>query len=373
MKTAIVHEWFTAWAGSENVVGRLLDLYPDADIYAMVDFLSDEDRKRLNGRKVTTSFIQKMPKASKRYRNYLPLMPLAVEQFDLSDYDLVISSSHAVAKGVLTGPDTLHVSYVHSPMRYAWDLQHQYLTEAGLTQGLKSWLARYMLHKMRIWDVRTAHGVDQFMANSSFIARRIKKVYGRESLVVHPPVDTDFFTVDENVEREDFYLAASRFVPYKKMALIAEAFTRMPGRKLVMIGDGPEFERAKEKAGKNVTFLGYQDNEVLRDHMRRAKAFVFAALEDFGILPLEAQACGCPVIAYGRGGALDTVKPGETGLFFEEQKYQSIVGAVTGFERRNDVFPADVCRKHAEGFAAESFDAAFKEVVDAALNARKQG
>jgi len=244
-------------------------------------------------------------------------MPLAIEQLDVSKHDIILSSSHAVAKGVLTGPDQLHISYVHSPIRYAWDLQHQYLREAGLNKGLKAQAARWLLHKIRMWDYRTANGVDHFVANSQFIARRIKKVYGRTADVIYPPVDVDRFTLNEN--KDNYYFTASRMVPYKRIDLIVEAFSQMPDRKLVVIGDGSEMSKIKSKATKNVEILGYQPNHVMQEHMQKAKAFVFAAEEDFGITPVEAQACGTPVIAFGKGGSLETVRPfgvdNPTGLF----------------------------------------------------------
>ena len=300
MKVAIVHEWFVNYAGSEKVVEEILKVFPQADLFALVDFLADDERGFLGGRRVRTSFIQRLPKARSAFRNYLPLMPLAVEQFDLSSYDLVISSNHAVAKGVITGPDQMHISYVYTPVRYAWDLQHQYLRESGLEKGLKAWIARLSLHYLRIWDSRTVHGVDTFLACSKYIARRIRKTYGRDSKVVYPPVDIARFMM--RTDKENFYLTASRMVPYKRMPMIVEAFAAMPQRRLVVIGDGPELERVKALArdASNVTILGYQPTEVLADYMARARAFVFAAEEDFGITPVEAQACGTPVIAYGR-------------------------------------------------------------------------
>ena len=366
MRVAVIHEWLVDYSGSERVVEQILKIFPDADLFAQVEFLPSNLKFFIQNKSVKTSFIQKLPLAKKKYRSYLPLMPLAVEQFDLSGYDLVISSAHAVAKGVLTGPDQLHISYVHSPMRYAWDLQHQYLRESGLDKGLKGWLAKWLLHKMRLWDVRTAHGVDAFTANSRFIARRIRKVYGREATVIYPPVDISAFTLRE--DKEDFYLTASRMVPYKKIDLIVEAFSQMPEKELVVIGDGPDFQKVKAKAGGNVTLLGYQPFEELRDHMQRAKAFVFAAEEDFGIIPVEAQACGTPVIAYGKGGALETVRGPEhenpTGLFFPEQTVESLMDAVCRFERESERFkPAD-CRRNAVRFSPERFREEFSSFVE---------
>jgi glycosyltransferase involved in cell wall biosynthesis len=366
-KVAIVHEWLSTYAGSERVVEQLIKLYPDADIFAVVDFLPEGDRAFLQGRKVTTSFIQHLPRARKHFRYYLPLMPLAVEQFELGSYDLVLSSNHAVAKGVLTGPDQVHISYVHSPIRYAWDLQSQYLKESGLTKGLKAWFVRLSLHYMRLWDTRTAHGVDCFVANSSYIRRRIRKVYGRESKVIFPPVDVAGFAGD--APKGDFFLAAGRMVPYKKMPLIVEAFARMPQHKLVVIGEGPDFERCKALATPNVQLLGYQAFSVLRDHMQRARGFVFAGEEDFGIMLVEAQAAGTPLVAYGRGGARDIVRePGTaaepTGLFFDDQTPESIIDAVGRFVASETAFTAQACRDNAGSFSAERFRAEIAALVN---------
>jgi glycosyltransferase involved in cell wall biosynthesis len=369
-RVAVVHEWLASYAGSERVVREILAIYPEADLFGVVDFLSDADRARLFGKTAKTTFIQRLPFARKKFRGYLPLMPLAVEQLDLSGYDLVISSNHAVAKGVLTGPDQVHICYCHTPIRYAWDLQHQYLREAGLTKGIKGALVRAMLHYMRLWDYRTAAGVDHFVANSHYIARRIKKIYGRPAAVIPPPVDIEAFPMV--AVKEDFYVTASRMVPYKRMDLVVAAFALLPERRLIVLGDGPELEKIKALAGPNVTMLGYQGDDVLRDHLQRARAFVFAAEEDFGILPVEAQACGTPVIAYGRGGALDSIcgigdaagaKP--TGVFFQEQSAEAIAQAVRDFEGVA-IDPHD-CRRQAERFAAARFRAAFSAFIDAAM------
>lgn len=366
MKIALVHEWFVNHAGSEKVVEQILKCYPDADLFAVVDFLAPAERGFIMNKPVSTSFIQRLPFARKKYRAYLPLMPLAMEQLDLSAYDLVISSSHAVAKGVLTGPDQLHISYVHSPMRYAWDLQHQYLRESGLVRGIKAMLARFMLHKLRLWDTRTANGVDHFLANSRFIARRINKTYRREAEVLYPPVDVAGFEFQE--AKQDFYLTASRMVPYKKMDLIVEAFSRMPDKRLVVIGEGPDFEKVKRLAGPNVEMLGYQSFAALKRHMQDAKAFVFAAEEDFGITPVEAQAAGTPVIAFGKGGVLETVRPlgvdRPTGLFFADQSADAIVEAVQRFEREGGAISAHDCRANALRFSEEAFRDRFTSFVE---------
>ncbi len=366
MKVALIHEWFSALAGSEKVVEQLCALYPHADLFAVYADPGLVSRTAyLRNRRLQTSFIQGVPGAARAFRSYLLLMPLAVEQFDLSRYQVVLSSSHAVAKGVLTGPDQLHISYVHSPIRYAWDLQHQYLRESGLDHGVKGWVARSMLHAMRIWDYRTAAGVDHFLANSEFIARRIRKVYGRDAEVIYPPVEVAAFPL--GTARDSFYLAASRLVPYKKMELIVEAFSRTPERKLVVVGDGPDLAKVKAKAGMNVEILGFQPHSVLCDLMQRARAFVFAAEEDFGITPVEAQAAGAPVIAFGKGGALETVRGlndhSPTGVFFEEQEVESVLAAVAKFERNVDRFSPAVCRENALRFSVERFQREFSAYV----------
>lgn len=366
MKVAIIHEWLASYAGSERVLEQIINMFPEAELFCIVDFLPDGQRQFLKGKQPTTSFIQKLPFAKKEFRIYLPLMPLAVEQFDLSNYDLVISSSHAVAKGVLTGPDQLHISYIHSPMRYAWDMQSQYLENFDLNKGLKSWAAKWILHKMRLWDNRTSNGVDVFVANSQFIAKRIWKVYHREAQVIYPPVDIDAFTLNEN--KEDFYLTASRMVPYKKIDLIVSAFTQMPDKKLIVIGDGPEYRKIKSLAGNNIVFLGYQSFEILKDYMQRAKAFVFAAEEDFGIIPVEAQACGTPVIAFGKGGVLETVNdlehPSPTGVFFREQSLSSLIAGIKLFEKEGHKISPSNCRENSLRFSCERFIKEFKELVN---------
>lgn len=367
MKIAIVCDWLVTYAGAEKVLEQMLNVFPEADLFAVVDFLPEGQRDFIKNKKVTTTFIQNLPRARKKYRNYLPFMPIAIEQLDLSGYDVVISSSHCVAKGVLTGPDQIHISYVHSPVRYAWDLQHQYLREAGLTHGLKSKIARLIMHYMRIWDTRTSNGVDYFIANSHFIARRIWKCYRREAEVIYPPVDVDKFTFCD--KKEDFYLTASRMVPYKKMDLIVEAFSKMPDKQLIVIGQGPDFNKIKKLAGPNVKLMGYQPDSVLQDYMQRAKAFIFAAEEDFGITPVEAQACGTPVIAYGKGGSLETVRGyGEmekpTGIFFSNQKVQDLVDAVSSFEEISQDITVKDCRENAEKFAISVFRKRFSDFVN---------
>jgi glycosyltransferase involved in cell wall biosynthesis len=353
MRTAIVHEWLPVYGGAERVLEQLIHVYPEADLFSLFDFLPDDQRHFLQGKEVTTSFIQKMPFARSKYRYYLPLLPMAIEQFDLTGYDVVVSQSYGVAKGVLTSAQQLHVSYVCTPVRYAWDLYFQYLREANLEKGLRAKFVKLMLHYLRLYDVATANRVDVYVANSKYVARRIRKIYRREAHVVYPPVDTEGFALE--TQKEDYYFTVSRMVPYKKIDLIVEAFSRMPDKKLVVIGEGPEFEKIRSKAGPNVELMGYQPFEVVKRHMAHARAFVFAAEEDFGIVPVEAQACGTPVIAFGRGGATETVLPGETGLFFEEQTVPALIEAVQALEEGAHAFSPERIRKHAERFSQARF------------------
>lgn len=364
LRVAIVHDWLVTYAGAERVLEQMLLCYPNADVFSTVDFVPSKDRAFLGGRSVTTTFIQGLPWARTRYRQYLPLMPLAIEQLDLSGYDLVISSSHAVAKGVLVSPDQLHVCFCHTPVRYAWSLQAQYLREAGLSVGIKSWVARWLLHRFRIWDLRTVNGVDHFIAISKFIARRISKTYRRDSVVIYPPVDTDNFELAP--QKQDYYVTASRMVPYKMVPLIAEAFSKMPDKRLVIIGDGPDFERCKKMAGPNVELLGHQPSDVLKMHLQQARAFVFAAEEDFGIAPLEAQACGTPVIAFFKGGATETLcgssSAQPTAVFFVEQSVDAIITAVRKFEQTK--IDGAACRENALRFSQVRFRQEFSAFVD---------
>ncbi len=371
MKKALVHDWFSVYAGAEKCIESFMNIWNDFDIYALIDFLNELDRQTiLKGKVAKTSFIQTLPKSKEKYRYYLPLFPMAIEQFDLSDYDIVLSSSHAVAKGVLTHTNQLHISYVHTPIRYAWDLYHQYLIESGLDKGVKGALAKYFLHKIRIWDASTANRVDHYIANSHYIARRIKKIYGKDADVIYPPVDVDKFQLQEN--KEEFYLTASRMVPYKKIDLIVEAFSHTD-KKLVVIGTGPDMEKIKRKAEKNVELLGYQSDEVMIEMMQKAKAFVFAAEEDFGITPVEAQACGTPVICLGKGGTKETVVDGVTGVHFANQREESLLQAITRFEKIAESFNPIAIREHALQFGRDRFENEIKLFVEKKYEIFKSG
>lgn len=363
MKTAIVHDWFAGYAGSERVVESLTNVWKDADVYVLFNLLTPEEQKIVVKDKIPfTSFLQNWKSVRRNHRKYLPLFPYAIEQFDLSKYDLIISSSHAVAKGVLTNSNQLHINYCHTPIRYAWDLTHQYLNEAGLNSGIKGTVAKAILHYIRMWDVSAANRVDHFIANSNYIAGRIKKIYRRDSEVIYPPVDTNNFTVE--TKKENFYLTASRLVPYKRIDLIAEAFSKMTDKKLIIIGEGPEAEKIKSKSTMNIEFLGYQSREKLREYMQKAKAFVFAADEDFGIMVIEALSCGTPVIALNKGGTAETMIDNRTGILFDNQNPESLIEAVQRFESAQNNFDSSALSEYAKKFDRKIFEEKIKEFIE---------
>lgn len=366
---ACVHEWLTEWGGSEDSVRMMLQCYPQARMYATIDYLSPQDRARLGAGEIRTTFLQRAPGVRRRFWNYLPVTGLAVEGHDLGDAELVLSSSHAFAKGVLTRADQLHVSYVYSPMRYAWDLHHEYLRDYRLDRGAKGMLARYMFHRLRLWDRQTANNVDLFLAISRHVQQRIWRTYRRPSRVIYPPVRTEQFRLQTT--KEDHYVTVSRLVNYKRMDVILDAFRLLPARTLLVIGDGPEMGALKAKCPPNVTLLGWQSDEDVERHLQAARAFVFAAHEDFGISPVEAQACGTPVIAYGAGGSLETVRGHHrsdrpTGLLFPEQTAASLAQAVEAFESAGAVFDPHACREWAEQFSEARFEREFTACVDEA-------
>ena len=363
MKVAIVHEWFLDYMGSEKCVESFTNLWPDAEVFALFDFLNTEHREKiLKGKKAKVSYLQNFPFIKKHFRNYFPLFPFAVEQHDVSGNDIVLSSSHSFAKGIITSVNQLHICYCHTPIRYVWDLYHQYLKESNLDRGLKGYFAKRLLHKIRLWDSTTANRVDYFIANSNHVAKRILKIYGKKAEVIFPPVDTERFEVERN--KDDYYLVVSRFVPYKKVDLIVKAFSQMPDKKLVVIGDGPDSKKVKEAASKNIELLGHQPFPELKKYMQKAKAFVFAAEEDFGITNVESMACGTPVIAYKIGGSSDSVIHSKTGMLFEEQNTQSIIDAVNSFEKNSDNFDPFEISKHAESFSRKNFEAKIKSFVE---------
>lgn len=362
MKIAIVHEWLVNYAGSERVVESFVNIFPEADVFALVDFLNDEQRKQiLKGKFAITSFIQNLPFASKHHRKYLPLFPKAIESFDLSKYDLILSSSHAVTKGVRKKKNQLHISYCHSPMRYIWDEAERYFDSANLNKGIKKLLATKILKYLRNWDLKTAQLPDYLIANSNFIAEKIKRIYGRNSDVIYPPVDVDKFELHE--KKADFYLTASRLVPYKKVDLIVEAFSKMPYKKLVVVGSGPESEKIKSRLSSNIQYLGYQDFANLKKLMQQAKAFVFAAEEDFGIIVIEAMSCGTPVIALNKGGTAETVIDNFTGVHFCSQSTDEIINAVRRFESSSENFNPKEISNYAKRFSRSIFESNIKNYV----------
>lgn len=349
-RVAIVHYWLVGMRGGEKVIEELCRLYPDADIYTHVADpakLSDTIRRH----KITETFIARMPKGRKLYQKYLPFMPRALEALDLTGYDLVISSEAGPAKGIITDPDTLHVCYVHSPMRYIWDQYHVYRAQAGRMTRL---LMPLIAHPLRVWDATSAMRVDHFIANSKFIARRVAKSWRREATVIHPPVDVAAFRRDTPAELGDFYLYAGELISYKRPDLVVEAFNRS-GKPLVVIGDGAASASLRQMAGSNVTFLGRVSFDVLKDHYARCRALVFPGIEDFGIMPLEVMASGRPVIAYAKGGAEETVVDGRTGIHFHEQSVPALEAAIARCEAMMDDFDPDVLLRHAEAFSAEVF------------------
>jgi len=356
MKIAIIHDWLVVNGGAEKVLKEILELFPNADIFSIVDFLNSKDREAiLNGKMAKTTFIQNLPFAKKHFRNYLPLFPKAIESFDLSGYDLIISSSWAFAKGVKKQKEQIHICYCHTPIRYAWDLYDEYVS--NLKQP-KKFLVKQTLKYIRAWDIKSLDRVDYFIANSNFVEKRIKNIYNRDAKVIYPPVNIEKFTLYE--KKEDFYLTASRLVPYKKTKLIVEAFNKMPDKKLIVIGSGEELEGIKAIAKDNITIMGYQEDNILINFMQRAKAFVYTAVEDFGIVPVEAMACGTPVIALNRGGTAESVVDGVSGVLFENQTCNDIILAIKKFEKLK--FSYKDIREQSLKFS--SFKESFKKYVD---------
>ncbi len=368
MKIALVHEWLTpkATGGSELVVKEILQ-FIDAQLFALIDFESVNPDSYLYQREIYTTFLQHFPFSRNGVQKYLPFLPIAIEQLNLTEYDIVLSSSHAVAKGVITRPDQLHICYCHTPMRYAWDLTFDYLNRTKAGKGITGIFTRYLLHQLRQWDVISANRVDYFIANSHHTARRIWRCYRRDAKVIYPPVQVEQFPFQ--AEKSDFYLVVSRLVSYKKVGLIVEAFNQL-GLPLVVIGEGTEFAQIKEKAQPNITLLGAVDEQTLKQYMSSAKAFVYAACEDFGIAIVEAQACGTPVIAYGGGGALETVIDIQenpetgTGILFSPQTVTGLIKGVQTFGQLEQKFNPENNRRHAKRFSAKAFQESYLEFFD---------
>ena len=357
MRVALIHYWLVGMRGGEKVLEALGELFPQADIYCHVcdrDQISEQLRKHT----IRTTFIQRLPRAKRYYQRYLPLMPLALEQIDLRDYDLVISSESGPAKGIIARPDAMHICYCHTPMRYVWDMYNDYLRDSGM---LSRALMRPLLHYLRMWDVTTAARVDQFVANSKFVSQRIQKYYRRSSRVIHPPVDTNNFAPGDSID--DFYLAVGQLVPYKCMDLAVEAFNRMR-KPLIVIGGGQQLKGLRERAGPTVEVLGWQSSETIQDHYARCKALVSPGVEDFGMVPVEAMASGRPVIAVNRGGAVETVVDGVTGVLFDEQTVPGLIDAVERFEALAASFSTAAIREHAERFDRAVFKAEFASLTE---------
>jgi glycosyltransferase involved in cell wall biosynthesis len=362
MRTAIIHEWLVTMAGAESVLQSIYKLYPGT-IYTLFHDPQGIVGAPFADAPIYMSMLQRLPFGKKHHRAFLPLYPMAIEQFDLRDHDLVISSSYAVAKGVLTSSDQLHICYCHSPMRYIWDLTFQYLDAAGLKGGLKSFIVRAIFHYIRMWDQSSAIRVNEFIANSHYIAHRIQKCYNRTAAVIYPPVDVDHFSVSKT--KDNYFITVSRLVPYKRIDLTILAFNELK-LPLLVVGDGPSRKDLEKIAHKNISFAGHCNEQELVGHLNKARAFVFSAEEDFGIVNVEAQACGVPVIALGRGGALETVIKDTTGLFFYRQDVQSIMTAVKEFCAKESSFDPQVIRRNAEQFPRSRFEREFKAFVDAA-------
>lgn len=358
---AVVHDWLVDRAGAERVLEEILALFPDAVLYTLIDRMPAADATRLPRRATVTSWLQKLPGVERYFTRCLPLMPMAIQQLDLSGHDLVISSSHCVAKGVLVPPEALHLCYCHSPMRYAWDMQHEYLRTEGLDRGPKSWLARRMFHRLRAWDAYTANGVDHFAANSDFVRRRILKAYRREAVVIHPPVEVALPPAPGG-ERQG-YVTVGRLMGYKNTALMVEAFRRLPDRELTVIGGGPQLEGLRRVAPANVRFTGSVSEADKLARLAAARAFVFAAVEDFGIAPVEALAAGTPVIAYARGGALDYLRHGDNAWLFAPATPEALANAIVESEAGWDSDLHQRCRISAEGFGRQRFRREFEDWV----------
>lgn len=378
MRIAIVHDWLTGMRGGEKVLETFCELFPESDIFTLIH-VDGSVSKIIESRHIQTSFLQKLPFMKNHYRFFLPLFPLAIESFTLKDYDIVLSSSHCVAKGVLTSPSTVHICYCHTPMRYVWDYYATYFgtEDSGL---ISKFLMPVIAHYLRVWDVISSNRVDHFLANSYNVANRIKKYYKRAARVIHPPVDCSFYTPLDTYREGDYYLIVSAFAPYKRLDIAVEAFERM-GLPLIIVGGGQEEERIKNIAKKYVRCVGWQSNELLRKYYRECRALIFPGEEDFGIVPLEAQACGRPVIAFARGGVLETVQgiyhglepkigmmrkrpEAPTGVFFTEQKIESLIEAVKFFENNKNLFHSSLIRKHAEGFDRLLFKEKIKQYME---------
>jgi glycosyltransferase involved in cell wall biosynthesis len=369
-KIVFVQDALPFLGGAERVLSAAWEIYPDAPLYTLLYSKGAFQNTPIAGKTVIPSFINRLPGARTRYPGYLPLMPLAVERFDLREFDIILSFSYAVAHGVLPRPDQLHISYTYTPMRYAWHFYHQYLHEAGLRSGLKGWLAQAFLHYLRLWDRSAADRVDRFVAISHWVAQGVWRSYRRPAEVIYPPVDTLRFS--PQLPREDYYLTVSRLVSHKKIDLLVGAFSRL-GLPLLVVGDGPEYRRLSKMAAPNVKMLGRRPDDEVVDLLGRARAFVQTAEEDFGIAIAEAQAAGCPVIAYGSGGGREIVIPEVTGLFFPEQTVESLIAAVEQFETGALNLQEDQMISHVERFSKARFQQELKSLIEDSLTRFEDG
>ncbi len=363
MKVALVHDWLTGMRGGEKVLETLCEIFPHAEIYTLVH-IGGKVSKTIETKKIYTSFIQYLPNVEKNYRYYLPLMPFAIQQFKLSGYDLVLSSHHCVAKGIKVKEDVIHICYCHTPMRYIWDMYDLYFGKNSDSSFVAKLVMKFIRKPLQNWDFKTAQNVDYFIANSYNVKERIKRIYNRDSVVIYPPVDTDFFVPNYSKQPTlDYFLVVSAFAPYKKVDIVIEAFKKLKYR-LKIIGNGQQESYLKSLARgyNNIEFLGWQENESLRFYYQNAKALIFPTEEDFGIVPLEAQACGTPVIAYRKGGALETVVENQTGIFFDLQTPESIIEAVENFS--NLKFDRNQIRQHSLKFSKQVFIKNIKEIVE---------
>ena len=367
MRVAFIHDWLNGMRGGERCLEALCELYPEADLYS----LFHEPNKlspTVESMRIHTSFVQKLPFVFKKYRHYLPLFPVAIEQFDLREYDLIVSLSHCVANGVITRPQSCHIGYTFTPMRYAWDLYQDYFG-GERARGLSRYIIPYFMNYLRIWDTAASKRVDHFVAISEYIEKRINKHYRRPADVIYPPVNTDFYTPASEDLPGEFFLIVSAFAPYKKLDLAIEAFNRL-GHPLKIIGQGQDIKRLQSLAQPNIEFLGALSDEEVRDHYRRCKALIFPGEEDFGIVPVEVQACGRPVIAFAKGGILETTVKDDTAVWFHEQSADAIVTAVNDFESRS--FSQKTIRENALRFAKSRFQQEMQRYIEEKLSERRQ-
>lgn len=376
-RIAIVHDWCPNFRGGERVLAELCAMFPGAEVFTLFDFLPEAvKRDYFPGVRFHTSPANRLPGVQRYYRALFPICPFLIEQFDVTGFDAVISSSAAFARGVITRPDQPHLAYIHSPVRYAWDEQFSYLSQGRMGYGPKGLAFRYLLHRMRTWDVRTAHGPDMMLANSSFVRRRVQRIYGRDAGVVFPPVALDELTYART--KDDYYITASFLAPYKRTDLVIEAFNAMPSRRLLVVGDGQQSGRLKTLAKSNVEFAGFLPRAAYVEAVAKAKALVFAGCEDFGIALAEAQGCGTPLIAYGRGGACDIVRPlgmagNPTGLLFREQTAEAIGQAVADFEASRHLLRPEACQENAQRFSAGRFRQEIATAFQATLALHGEG